>query len=76
MFPNNADQFVEFKRQELIAEADHERLLAQVPHTSNSRVRHGLAHACYRVANWLDGEWYARPAESGPEDWVRESSPA
>jgi hypothetical protein len=73
MFANQADQFVAYRRQELLEEAEHERLLAQVPHASHHGVRHGLASACYRVANWLDADWYAQPVKSGREDWVGES---
>jgi hypothetical protein len=73
MFANQADQFVDYRRQQLLEEADHERLLAQLPHTAGPGVRHGLASACYRMANWLDADWYARPAKSGREDWAQES---
>jgi hypothetical protein len=73
MFVNQSDHFITYRRQELLDEANHERLLALLPRQSGMGVRHGLASACYRVANWLDADWYARPAESGREDWVRES---
>jgi hypothetical protein len=76
MYPHQIDLFVEYHRQELEDEVAHARLLAQLPRRSGGAVRHGLALACYRAASWLDGEWYARPAESGREDWVHESAPA
>jgi len=73
MFPNQTDQFVAFKQQQLLLEADHERLLAQLPHSTRGGMRHGLAIACVRVANWLDAERYSRPSESGHDDWVSKS---
>jgi len=73
MFANQDDHFVDYRRQQLLEEAEHERLIAQLPHSAGPSVRHGLAHACYRMANWLDGDWYSRPARSGHEDWVQES---
>jgi hypothetical protein len=73
VFPVDAHEYVEAKRRMLIEEAEHERLVALVPHTSNGGVRHVVAGACYRVAGWLDGEWYGRPAESVREDWVTDT---
>ena len=62
------------KRQELLAEAERERLLALLP-KAPSGVRHDLAAACIRLANWLDeSERYLQPGDSGPEDWVARSA--
>jgi hypothetical protein len=46
--------YVAAHRQELLAEADRERLAAQVAAEHSVRVRRELALACYRLANWLD----------------------
>jgi hypothetical protein len=75
MFPIDADHFVEFRRQTLIEEAQHERLLAELPHAA-SGMRRGLASACYRIATWLDADWYARRLDASRDDWVRESATA
>ena len=64
------DQFVANRRQALLAEAEGERLAAQLPRRP-SAARHGLALVCYRVADWLDAPGrYVRSAESGPENWA------
>ena len=64
------DTFVTIRRQELLAEADGERLAALLPRRP-SVARRGLAVACYRLANWLDApSRYIRVADSGPESWV------
>lgn len=60
-----------FKREDMLKEAEQERLAAQLPQ-SPSFVRRELAHAIYRLASWLDkqpDEYISLP-ESGPEDWV------
>ena len=62
------------QHQQLLAEAERERLVALLPKTP-SGVRHDLAAACIRLANWLDeSERYLQPADSGPEDWVVRSA--
>jgi hypothetical protein len=62
------------KTRDLLEEAAQERLAAQVPHAP-SAVRHELAVACVRLANWLDhADRYLPHAESGPEDWVSHSA--
>ena len=62
------DTFVTSRRQELIAEADGERLAALLPRRP-SATRHGLAVACYRLANWLDApSRYIRRTESVSEN--------
>jgi hypothetical protein len=63
-------ELVEARREELLAEASMERLAAKLPRQS-SAVRHGLAVACVRLADWLDGSSrYLRATEAGAEDWV------
>jgi hypothetical protein len=64
------DTFITSRREQLLAEADGERLLALLPRRP-SAARHGLALACYRLANWLDApSRYVRVTESGPENWA------
>ena len=58
------------RQREMMAEADRARLASQLPHR-DSALRHGLAAACYRLANWLDAPaGYVQIPEAGPEDWV------
>jgi hypothetical protein len=56
-------------------EADHERLLAQLPHQQHGpQLRRGLADICHRLANWLDGSnGYVPLPESGRAYWVPRS---
>ena len=57
-------------RADLLAEAERERLAAVLPYRS-SGVRHELAVACQRLANWLDAPaGYVQLPDSGDEDWV------
>jgi hypothetical protein len=70
MLAMDPGQMIRLRQQELHEAAEHERLLALVPRAPGG-LRHGLASACYRLADWLDQEWYGRPAESGREDWAR-----
>jgi hypothetical protein len=61
-----------FRTEDLIREAEQERLAAQLPQ-AHSGVRRELALACYRLATWLDDEdqdQYVPPSQSGPADWV------
>ena len=61
-------------RQNLLLEAERERLAALVPRAP-STVRHDLAVACVRLANWLDRrDEYFPPADSGPGDWATRSA--
>ena len=70
---------VELRQNELMAEAEHERLAAQLP-KSHSGMRHALASSCLRLAVWLDGVSehvpgdtegeYVRDSKSGPSDWA------
>jgi hypothetical protein len=68
---------INFRRQDLLHEADHERLLAQVP-AAPSAVRRELALVCLRLADWLETaergpqreDQDLSPAEPGPAHWV------
>ena len=61
---------VSFHRADLLAEAERERLAAMLPPRSPG-VRHELALACQRLANWLDAPaGYVQLPDSGDEDWV------
>ena len=63
-------ELIAIRRQELLAEAERDRLAAQAP-SQSSAVRHELAAACYRLADWLDApSRYLRAPEPGAEDWV------
>ena len=63
--------YVEFRRNELVAQADQQRLAALLPCREASGVRRDLALACYRLATWLDQPAeYFRQTETGPEHWV------
>jgi hypothetical protein len=59
------------KRQDLLAEANRERLAAKV-HRPGSPMRRDLARACYRLADWIDSpKRYLQRSESGRVDWAR-----
>ncbi len=61
----------DLKRKELLVEADRERLAAQV-RRERSPMRHELAAACFRLADWIDNpKRYLQRPESGRVDWVR-----
>jgi hypothetical protein len=69
------------RRQELLHEADRERLAALLPHPhphprSCSTIRHDLALAVARLANWIeqDTRRYVPPSDPGPADWVTDSA--
>ena len=62
--------FGDVKRQELLAEAERERLAARV-RPPGSPVRRELAMACYRLADWIDNpRRYLQQSESGRVDWL------
>jgi hypothetical protein len=64
------DMQLALRRQQLHAEAEHERLLSLLPHRE-SRVRRELALACVRLANWLDEPaGYVQLPDAGREDWA------
>ena len=63
--------FIELKRQELLADAERERLAARVHH-DRSALRARVAVACYRLADWLDDpRRYLQQSESGRISWAR-----
>ena len=70
MISYNPDEFVIGRQFELMAEAEHQRLVAQLPAQQNGW-RHDLAAACFRLASWLDEPaGYVQMPEPGPEDWA------
>ena len=73
----NVDPFTQIsvKRDDLLREAEQERLAAQLPHAP-SVVRRELAQAIYRLASWLDEEpdEYISLPDSGQTDWVAKSN--
>jgi hypothetical protein len=69
-------QHIAQHRQELLAEAEHQRLLAQLP-PHGFQLRRGLALFCQRLADRLDQPTqYVQPAESGPEHWATPTASA
>ena len=65
-------ELINSKREMLVAEAERERLIAQLPRRGATS-RRALAIACHRLANWLDDsiqERYLSPSEPGPVAWV------
>jgi hypothetical protein len=65
---------IALRRQDMLAEAERERLLAQLP-PHQGGIRQAIALACVRVANWLDAPaGYVQLPDPGPEDltapWV------
>jgi hypothetical protein len=66
---------VRFKQQVLLDEAAQDRLAAQLPRRE-SRLRRGLAQACYQLAARLDTREYVQQAESVREDWAHGSASA
>jgi hypothetical protein len=69
----DSTQLLDEHRRQLEAEAEHERLIAQLPHGPSpaATMRRGLALACYRLATWLDAPaGYVQLPDVGPEDWV------
>ncbi len=61
------------RRDELLAEAERDRLVDLLPSRPSLavRARHGLATVCVRLAAWLDEPpGYVQMPEAGPEDWV------
>jgi hypothetical protein len=59
--------------QDLLREADNERLIALLPPRYGA-ARRGTASLCRRLAHWLDdSKRYRRPAEAGPADWATHS---
>jgi hypothetical protein len=79
----DTETIVAIRQGELLAEAERERLAARLPR-AHSSVRHELASACVRLANWLDGatddvpgagqDGYVRGSKSGPSGWVADAA--
>ena len=64
------DDYVFDHQRELQAEANQARLVSQLP-ARDSALRHHLASACVRLANWLDAPaGYVQLPDPGAEDWV------
>jgi hypothetical protein len=62
----NPEVLFEYRRQTLVQEAEHQRLLAQLPRRGHGGLRPRLARACRRLADWLDGrDGYLSPPETG-----------
>jgi hypothetical protein len=60
-----------YRQQDLLAEAESERLLNMLPERKPLHLRRRLAMACYRLASWLDRPaQYLPRADSGGEDWL------
>jgi hypothetical protein len=71
MLSIDLSEHVAAHRQELLAEADRERLAARVPAPSGFDVRRELALVCYRLATWLEEPTqYVQRAEAGREHWA------
>ena len=73
----NMVEFVDFsdlRHNDLKAEAERERLAAQLRTPRDSmlaRLRRGLATLCNRLANWLDDpSRYLQRVETGRDDWA------
>ena len=70
MLSNDSMSLAAMHRDDLMAEAERDRLLSQLP-PRPSATRRVLAEACMRLAAWLDApEGYVQIPEAGPEDWV------
>ena len=69
MLTNEAWDMARYHQQDLMAEADGERLVALLPERRRASVRQGLARLCFRLASWLDAP-APRRAESCAEDWA------
>jgi hypothetical protein len=65
MQSNEPWSMASYHQQDLLAEAESERLLSMLPERPPLHLRHKLAVACYRVASWLDpsSASYLPPAE-------------
>jgi hypothetical protein len=65
-------EHIALRRRELLAEAEHQRLVALALAGRHSTFRRDLALACYRLADWLDTSAgrYVQPADSGLEYWA------
>jgi hypothetical protein len=67
----NPEVLFESRRQAYLQEAERQRLLAQLPRSSQAGLRPRLARVCHRLADWLDGpDGYLSPRETGPAYFV------
>ena len=63
-------QMSQYKQQDLLREAEQDRLASQLPRRRTG-ARRTLELACTWVADWLDNSnRYVRAAQSGPADWA------
>jgi hypothetical protein len=70
MLTNDPYSLYATHQQDLLDEANRERLVASLP-PRPSVVRKVLAGACIRVATWLDAPaGYVQLPDPGPEDWA------
>ena len=64
------EALVAARQNELLAEAERDRLAGLVP-AQPGGLRRVLAVVCYRLATWLDAPaGYVQMPDAGPEDWV------
>ena len=66
MMINDAESMVSYRQQELLAEAESDRLLSNLPEREPLHLRRKLAVACYRLASWLDrpGSTFSRSSQA------------
>ena len=75
MLSNDSWDLAHYHQQDLMAEAQGERLVAMLPARRSAWARHAvsvrqrLARACYRLANWLDAPSPRLGADTCAEDW-------
>jgi hypothetical protein len=63
-------EIASYHRHDLMAEAEGERLVAMLPERRGWSLRQGLAHACYRLARWLDAPGARLGQPECAEDWA------
>jgi hypothetical protein len=56
MMSNDPWSMVSYRQHDLLAEAESERLLNNLPERPPLHLRRKLAVACYRLASWLDNQ--------------------
>ncbi len=70
MLTNDAWDIVSYHHQDLMDEAEGERLAAMLPKRRALSPRQALARACYRLASWLDARGsQPDPTDRCAEDW-------
>jgi hypothetical protein len=65
MLPHDSWEVSSYHQQDLLAEAESERLVAMLPERKPLRLRQALARACYRLARWLE-----KPTDTRLEEWA------